>query len=115
MSAWWYWFPGMGDDLQAFKAGIMEIADIFVINKSDQPLVEKVQRELESALSLATRRRWLDPGHCEDDCDTKAKASAILVQQVDLFNHFVEILLIGVPGEGKLSKTIFVNCSKNAC
>ena len=53
--------PGMGDDLQAFKAGIMEIGDIFVINKADQPLVEKVQRELETALSLATRRDGWTP------------------------------------------------------
>jgi 5'-methylthioadenosine phosphorylase len=38
--------PGMGDDIQAMKAGIMEIADIFVINKSDQPGADRVEREL---------------------------------------------------------------------
>ena len=38
--------PGMGDDVQAIKAGIMEIADIFVINKSDQPGADRVEREL---------------------------------------------------------------------
>jgi LAO/AO transport system kinase len=38
--------PGMGDDIQAIKAGIMEIADIFVINKSDQPGADRVEREL---------------------------------------------------------------------
>jgi LAO/AO transport system kinase len=38
--------PGMGDDVQAIKAGIMEIADIFVINKSDQPGAERVEREI---------------------------------------------------------------------
>ena len=36
----------MGDDIQAIKAGIMEIADIFVINKSDQPGADRVEREL---------------------------------------------------------------------
>src|SRR5580658_327436 len=40
--------PGMGDDVQAIKAGIMEIADVFVINKSDQPGADRVQLELES-------------------------------------------------------------------
>jgi 5'-methylthioadenosine phosphorylase len=45
--------PGMGDDVQAIKAGIMEIADIFVINKSDQPGAERMEREIQSALSLA--------------------------------------------------------------
>jgi LAO/AO transport system kinase len=38
--------PGMGDDIQAIKAGIMEIADIFAINKSDQPGADRVEREL---------------------------------------------------------------------
>jgi LAO/AO transport system kinase len=38
--------PGMGDDVQAIKAGIMEIADIFVINKSDHPGAERVEMEL---------------------------------------------------------------------
>jgi LAO/AO transport system kinase len=44
--------PGMGDDVQAIKAGIMEIADIFVINKADRPGVEQIQREIESMLSF---------------------------------------------------------------
>src|SRR5436190_15656059 len=38
--------PGMGDDVQAIKAGIMEIADIFVINKADHPGADRVEREL---------------------------------------------------------------------
>jgi len=38
--------PGMGDDVQAIKAGIMEIADIFVINKSDQPGADRVEQDL---------------------------------------------------------------------
>jgi LAO/AO transport system kinase len=38
--------PGMGDDVQAIKAGIMEIADIFVINKADQPGAERIEREI---------------------------------------------------------------------
>lgn len=45
--------PGMGDDVQAIKAGIMEIADIFAINKSDQPGADRVEQELKSMLSLA--------------------------------------------------------------
>ena len=38
--------PGMGDDVQSLKAGVMEAADIFCINKSDQPGAEKVEREI---------------------------------------------------------------------
>ena len=44
--------PGTGDDVQALKAGIMEIADIFVVNKADQPGAERVERELRAMLSL---------------------------------------------------------------
>jgi LAO/AO transport system kinase len=45
--------PGMGDDVQAIKAGIMEIADIFVINKADQPGADRVEHELQAMLSLS--------------------------------------------------------------
>ena len=44
--------PGMGDDVQAIKAGVMEIADVFVINKADLPGAESVERELLAMLSL---------------------------------------------------------------
>lgn len=44
--------PGMGDDIQATKAGIMEIADIFVINKSDHPGADRLRRELKTMMSL---------------------------------------------------------------
>jgi LAO/AO transport system kinase len=49
--------PGMGDDVQAIKAGILEIADIFAINKSDQPGADRVERELEAMLSLTNGRK----------------------------------------------------------
>jgi LAO/AO transport system kinase len=45
--------PGTGDDVQALKAGIMEIADVFVVNKSDHPLADQAAASIEAALSLA--------------------------------------------------------------
>lgn len=54
--------PGMGDDVQTIKAGIMEIADIFVINKSDHEGAERVEREIRALQSLATRAdNWTPP------------------------------------------------------
>ena len=54
--------PGMGDDVQTIKAGIMEIADIFVINKSDREGAERVEREIRAMQSLATRHdQWVPP------------------------------------------------------
>src|SRR5229473_4094158 len=47
--------PGMGDDVQAIKAGVMEIADIFVINKADHPGAERVEQEIHGVLSLRNR------------------------------------------------------------
>lgn len=54
--------PGMGDDIQMMKAGIMEIADVFVINKSDRPGVEKIDAELKNMLSFSAREDgWTPP------------------------------------------------------
>ncbi len=54
--------PGMGDDVQAIKAGIMEIADVFVINKADLPGAEKLEREIKSYLGLSHRADgWTPP------------------------------------------------------
>ena len=54
--------PGMGDDVQTIKAGIMEIADIFVINKSDHEGAERVEREIRALQSLDTRHDgWTPP------------------------------------------------------
>ena len=44
--------PGLGDDIQAIKAGILEIADILVVNKSDQPLAAQTKRQLQAMLGL---------------------------------------------------------------
>jgi LAO/AO transport system kinase len=48
--------PGMGDDVQSMKAGIMEIADVLVINKSDRAGADTLERELRAALSLGGRQ-----------------------------------------------------------
>jgi len=54
--------PGMGDDVQSIKAGIMEIADIFVINKSDHEGAERVEKEIRALQSLAVRSdNWIPP------------------------------------------------------
>ncbi len=48
--------PGMGDDIQALKAGILEIADIFVVNKADRPGADQTAAELRMLLSLAGKQ-----------------------------------------------------------
>jgi LAO/AO transport system kinase len=54
--------PGMGDDVQAIKAGIMEIADVFVINKADLPGAAKLEREVRNNLALSQQPAlWTPP------------------------------------------------------
>ncbi len=73
--------PGMGDDVQTIKAGIMEIADIFVINKSDREGAERVEREIRAMQSLETRKDgWTPPvvkTVASDGTGTKELAAAI--------------------------------------
>ena len=54
--------PGMGDDVQSLKAGIMEIADIFVVNKSDRDGADRIEKEVRSLQSLtAEHGSWIPP------------------------------------------------------
>jgi len=58
--------PGLGDDIQAIKAGILEIADIFVVNKADRDGADRVTRDLEMMLSLGhhgVQGNYGDDGH----------------------------------------------------
>jgi len=53
--------PGLGDDIQANKAGMMEIADIFVVNKADREGADMVVCVLESMLRLTEKQGWKPP------------------------------------------------------
>jgi LAO/AO transport system kinase len=54
--------PGMGDDIQAIKAGIMEIGDIFVVNKADRPGADKTVTEVTMMMSLVEEHgQWVPP------------------------------------------------------
>jgi len=53
--------PGMGDDVQTMKAGIMEIGDVLVINKADREGVLRTEKELESLLTFAAHDAWQPP------------------------------------------------------
>src|SRR5215211_3693009 len=53
--------PGSGDSIQALKAGVMEIPDVIVVNKSDHPLADTMVREVRSALGLGPQGPWRVP------------------------------------------------------
>ena len=53
--------PGMGDDVQIMKAGIMEIADTFVVNKADREGADKVAADVQVMLKMLKERDWVPP------------------------------------------------------
>ena len=53
--------PGAGDSIQALKAGVMEIPDVIVVNKSDHPLTDTMIREVRGVLSLGPQEGWRVP------------------------------------------------------
>jgi LAO/AO transport system kinase len=81
--------PGMGDDVQTIKAGIMEIADIFVINKSDHEGADRVEREIRSMQSLAIRHdSWTPP--VVKTVASEGKGVKELAQAIVNFEEFLQ-------------------------
>jgi LAO/AO transport system kinase len=89
--------PGMGDDIQAIKAGIMEIGDIFVINKADRDGVNSTEKELEALLSLATREDGWHPPIVRTIAP-ESKGIEELAAAVDRYRDFLKE---GKSGDGR--------------
>ena len=79
--------PGMGDDIQAIKAGIMEIGDVFVINKADREGVLRTEKELEALLSLAHRPDMWNPPIVKTIA-TENKGISDLAAAINAYNEF---------------------------
>jgi LAO/AO transport system kinase len=88
--------PGMGDDVQSLKAGILEIADVFVINKSDREGADALEGELEASMGLGHSVRetgWMVPV-----VRTIASSGAGVEEWVRAISHFQDWLAL----EGRL-------------
>jgi LAO/AO transport system kinase len=81
--------PGLGDDIQTFKAGVMEIADLFVINKADRPGADRVEQEVTAMLSLASRPDGWHPPTIKTIATT-GQGIAELTEALDQFYVFSE-------------------------
>ncbi len=81
--------PGMGDDIQAIKAGIMEIGDVFVINKADREGVLRMEKELEALLSLAHRPDFWNPPIVRTIA-TENKGIEDLSKAIESYNEFLK-------------------------
>ena len=79
--------PGLGDDIQTFKAGVMEIADLYVINKADRAEADRVEHEVTVTLSLASRPDgWCPP--IVKTVATTGQGIRRVVQAIDQFHAF---------------------------
>ena len=90
--------PGMGDDIQAIKAGILEIADIFVVSKADKPGADQTVAELAMLLSLDTHRRqatWRIP---------VLKTSALKVQGISELANAIQNHQVYLQESGLLAQ-----------
>ncbi|MFV1990503.1 MAG: methylmalonyl Co-A mutase-associated GTPase MeaB, partial [Acidimicrobiales bacterium] len=74
--------PGWGDSVQANKAGLLEVADVFVINKSDRAGAEQVEKDLIMMLDLGAHKAWTPP-----ILRTVATTAAGVVELVDVLNE----------------------------
>jgi LAO/AO transport system kinase len=81
--------PGMGDDVQTIKAGIMEIADIFVINKSDRDGADRVEREIRAMQTLALRKDKWTPSIVKTVA-TEGKGVPELAAAIAAYEKFLE-------------------------
>ncbi|MHA1821881.1 MAG: methylmalonyl Co-A mutase-associated GTPase MeaB [Promethearchaeota archaeon] len=88
--------PGLGDEIQAIKAGIMEITDIFVVNKMDLPGADKKVRELNSMLDLSEKIQVNNQFHSVKVVKNKEwrppiiKTNALTNQNIDQFLELIE-------------------------
>ena len=81
--------PGLGDEIQGLKAGVMEIGDIFVLNKSDYDGAAQFEHHIRAVLELAPERAaWRPPLFCT--VATENKGIAELGRQITLFREHSE-------------------------
>jgi LAO/AO transport system kinase len=90
--------PGAGDEVQSLKAGLMEIANIFVLNKSDYPEADALEQQLQSVLQLAPARDGRNP-QIVRTVATEKKGVDQLVQAVEEFR-------VSRSTAGKLSREV---------
>jgi LAO/AO transport system kinase len=76
-------FPGSGDDIQVFKAGVMEIADIFVLNKADSPETERLERQLKAVLDIGLKKEESIP--VVKTVATEGKGTDRLISEIHRF------------------------------
>ncbi len=106
--------PGMGDEIQAMKAGIMEIADVFAINKADRPGAQQLQTELTSLLNASPLPpgTWRPPivsiGNLYEP-ESFAKKTVELIQAIS--DHHAHLLVSGQLSGARMERKALMEIS----
>ncbi len=87
--------PGSGDSIQALKAGVMEIPDVIVVNKSDHPLTDTMIREIRATLSLGPQEGWRVP---------IVKTEASRGEGIEELDEAIESHRVHIESEGTLAE-----------
>lgn len=98
--------PGMGDDVQAIKAGIMEIGDIFVVNKSDKDGADRLVKEIETVLELGFEKKELKPPVIKTIA-TENYGTAELCETIDfVWEYFTKKDYLRIKRENRIRQEI---------
>jgi LAO/AO transport system kinase len=81
--------PGLGDDIQAIKAGQMEIGDIFVVNKADRENAEKAASDIQASLELATEKTGWKPPVVKTSALT-GEGIAVLIETIEQHRQYLK-------------------------
>jgi LAO/AO transport system kinase len=82
--------PGLGDEIQAIKAGIMEIGDIFVVNKSDRENAEKAVIDVQAMLKLDSRKKEWEPEVLQTTATT-GEGVLLLIEKIEEHRTFLRL------------------------
>ncbi len=93
--------PGWGDQVQANKAGLLEIADVFVVNKADRPGADAAVRNLSVMLELSTNREWAPP-----IIETVATEGAGIEELRSAISDHQDFMLTAGRGEAKRARRL---------
>jgi LAO/AO transport system kinase len=102
--------PGMGDEIQAIKAGILEIADIFIINKADREGSSKLRREIMAMLDMAPASAfpagWRPPIlKCDNAFEPEGFTKSLDEVSRTIDDHYQHLVKNGLLGSRVLRKT----------
>jgi LAO/AO transport system kinase len=105
--------PGMGDDVQTMKAGIMEVGDVFVVNKSDLPAADRVEAEVGALLSISNREDGWEP-RIVKTIASEGKGIAECAAAIDDYMRYVQSHSLKRPRDIRIHEERVLDIARHA-